>query len=111
MIKKLTCLLGNIVGRIKRKMRSTFILVMATICVPTGFYLAIEIHQVGLGVFLVLWGAVSILVALFMFQRELREAQRKAKEAQQKSDNLSKQLIEEIKGLRQDLTNKGREDG
>lgn len=110
MSKKLTHLLGKIVGRIGKYMDAVF-MTMGGILVPLGFFLLVARPDIeSYGILAVIFGLACWVFAFLLVRQSerLKELQRQAdrevtNNLVKRADTLAITLINEIKGLRQDL--------
>lgn len=93
-------LLRRIVGRLKKYMNAA-ILAFSLMLVPLGYYLAIE----GPTSHAQMGGYLSIVIGIVLFMVACLKGLEVERKRDESDKNRFDELMKEIKGLRQDLTN------
>ena len=105
MIKKLTSLLGNIVGRIDKDMITSFFMTLGSVMIPVAFLLIITSYELGKPV-IWFWAVVAFVIGLasllYSFRRALKE-ERDILVEKRKLDKNSADRHSEMKTLLQGI--------
>lgn len=101
MFKKLTRLLGNIVGRIKENMEM-FLMTIGSFLMPLGFFLLFrdnteDIFWETMGIVTILFGTVVWLIAGKIVQERERQNAREKVYLAQQLKNISEDIVSSIK--------------